>query len=117
MICKIYCLVNPIDGTPFYVGSTIGNIKSRVSDHCSYGAGKGWQSKRFKFIQSIKNKNLKIKWAVLLLVNESIRDEAEEQAYNFLIQKGYKLLQHGNQFNATKKGNYGFKEIPVKDNK
>ena len=117
MLCKIYCLINPIDNKVFYVGSTIGRIKSRISDHRNYGAGCGWQAKRHSFIKQIDSSGLKIKWNILIIVNESIRDFAETQSYNFLIKNGHKLLQHGNQFNATEKGSYRSKKIPAKDNK
>lgn len=59
---KIYCLVNKLNGEIFYIGSTYGNLKKRLSDHiynskCSLKRNK---MKRSQYIKNVGEHNISI---------------------------------------------------------
>jgi hypothetical protein len=130
MLCKIYCLINPIDNAPFYVGSTIGDIKVRIQsnkDNCLpaiYQTASKHMKERGKLIDKILKQGLKIEYSVLFIVDISLRDFTEKAAYEILTEIGYKLLQHENAFHASKRHAYwekirspDFKREPLQHSK
>lgn len=51
--CYIYCLINPINGSVFYVGRTFSDLNERLKSHISESKRK--ESKKNKIIQTLIN--------------------------------------------------------------
>lgn len=101
---KIYCLVNPVNEYPFYVGATNGNLNVRLSAHLSEVAGDlfyYWFSppglKHYVLREFIDRG---IKPTIVLLHTCTIHDVDyyERFFYNLLISQGFLLTNDTTRF-------------------
>lgn len=91
----IYCLINPFNNEPFYVGSTkCIRLKSRLSGHNTNYEG---TRQKKELIKLIKSAGLKIEIMPLLLCSEKAAIKCETHIYKLLINAGYILYQEGNR--------------------
>ena len=92
---SIYCLINPIDGKPFYVGATKFELRLRLFGHIGYANScpkNGGNEKNVLILDLIKNGlRPEIKW----LHSTDIHgvDYWENYFYTMLSNQGFCLLQ------------------------
>jgi hypothetical protein len=98
----IYCLINPIDGKPFYVGATRNDLKVRLSEHisCRLYHG-GFLKQRMKLIRKIIKKGMKPEIKLLKTVVKNV-DYHEAFFYRKLKRQGFELLQRHDRFFYSK---------------
>lgn len=110
---NIYCLVDPRNNTPFYVGSTKRKLSLRLSGHISDSKGVfglrpykdnvlyvGYQKKLY--IQSIINGGNKPQIVLLCSVAPHLTDLFEKYFYSYFKSQNIDLLQVSNRFNYQK---------------
>jgi hypothetical protein len=97
---KVYCLINPLTGNPFYVGATKGRLSTRLSQHI--GEAMGVNTYYIRSISDDKKDLIRIAMyyqerptAKLLYSSDSLFDAGyyEEFFYNLFTLQGYTLLQ------------------------
>lgn len=90
----IYCLIDPMDNKPFYVGSTE-NIKQRINGHLfsiSECHQSKW-SKKTKKISDIIESGHNLTYSILHIADNFTRDHYEYIFYSILKSQGFNLLQ------------------------
>ena len=105
---KIYCLLDPFSGLPFYVGATRNKLEFRLNSHVAgrkviqYVPGK--TTDRHNLIKSIVERGEMPLISCLLVVPTSLTDIFEHYCYLFLTSQGIDLLQSNCRF--TYQGHY-----------
>ena len=109
---NIYCLIDPRNEKPFYVGATRLLPTLRLSCHLSSAKryakklsrdkSETISGKKHELIHQIVSANLLPIIKVLEIANEDIAGAAESKHYFKLIQSGYDLLQAPKQLVYTK---------------
>lgn len=103
----IYCLINPITNTPFYVGATAKELKIRLWGH--YGevnathSSNSLHSKRALIFNAARIAGLKIEIKHLDTVHISQANEMEAYYYNKFVTEGHFLIQSTARFIYTTK--------------
>lgn len=100
---NIYCLVDPRNDYPFYVGATIKTIRERCMQHCC-GLNKviNWRPQRFYpldlkkklLINEIFLAGFKTNVVLLAQVSDEVAHIYEAYFYNILNNQGYALFQY-----------------------
>lgn len=107
---KIYCLVNPLTGLPFYVGATKHRLSARISRHCSDNSRICTPDDSHSYNKAVLFKQLKdmgLRPIIMLLftTNKENVDICEKYFYNLFISQGIDLLQTNYNFLYDKKIN------------
>jgi hypothetical protein len=92
---NIYCLIDPRNKQPFYVGATNGSIYVRLSGHiteCKTYLPRYWSSKQH-YMNDILIAGLKPKTRLLHTCSIHEAEHYELFFYNLLLSQGFKLLQ------------------------
>jgi hypothetical protein len=102
---NIYCLIDPRNNKPFYVGATESNIKHRLSNHISEVKtySKDYWSDKIKLIKEIMQDNKRPVVMLLCVCDISSVDHYEAFYYNLFISQGYELLQRAQGLSYAKK--------------
>jgi hypothetical protein len=101
---KIYCLVDPRDNTPFYVGATKQKLRKRLFYHMTkYNIHWAYKPRKEKLI-SILNEHLLPIIAPIILTEAINADTMERLAYQYLKSLGYNLLQAEYRFTYQSNG-------------
>lgn len=99
--CKIYCLKDPRNKKPFYVGSTEKSLNIRLAGHAvktNRNSAGSISHKRFLLIQEIISEGYNIIIEVLDTVPFDRVDEVESGYYNTLKNEGNEMLQSEKHF-------------------
>jgi hypothetical protein len=91
----IYILIDPRDGCPFYVGSSI-RPDQRLYEHVLYdyrSHKNTWTSKKSYKIEDIENNNHEVCMKLIKRCEADARDYWEAYFYRRYTKKGYQLLQ------------------------
>ena len=99
---KIYCLINPLTGIPFYVGATRRTLHARFVSHVGASNVKTYSitksSTRANLIKSLMSQGLKPHISCLMIVSPDVADYCESHFYNYFISQGIDLLQSPHRF-------------------
>ena len=102
----IYVLVNPLDNQPFYVGSTQGTLKDRMSMHLTnlFFTFKMSESVRRKvaIILGIQYAGMQPIIKPIFYCSKDVATNCEKAAYHLLLSKGYELHQLSNRFKVAR---------------
>jgi hypothetical protein len=96
----IYALINPIDDTVFYIGSTKYHLKYRLSGHLNIT--NGCRKDRAELITTILDAGLKPEIFLLDTTTVSESGKLEEFYYYLFKSYGYNLMQSKTGFHYTK---------------
>lgn len=97
---NIYCLIDPRNNKPFYVGATIQPIETRLSGHISEIGTYSQKYRSDKMVCIAQLMNIGKRPKVRLLLSTSIYavDFYEYFFYLMFIHQGYDLYQDNNRF-------------------
>lgn len=102
---NIYCLVDPRDGKPFYVGATNCRLNTRLSGHISESKTilpQYWNNKN-KLINSILRDGKRPRIRLLKVATMGSVDHYEFFFYSMLTQHGFVLIQRTTAFHYKKR--------------
>jgi len=103
----IYCLFDPRNGYPFYVGATCYKLNHRLSNHVNekktYSAER-WSEKMI-FIRELEKVGIRPQIKLLYTASIDTVDHYEAFFHAVLTRQGYKLLQkpHAFSYKNTRK--------------
>lgn len=103
---KIYALVNPVTGDPFYVGATCGSLKSRLRKHVLdsyYCSGQDLVWRRNELIRKILSSKLIPEIIYLFSCKRSLVPEIEKCTHLLFSIAGFEMLQCDNMFHYKQK--------------
>ena len=91
----IYCLVNPVNSIPFYVGATKVSINTRLSYHIheSKHILPQYRDKKHTFISNLLSTGIRPTARLLYITTLYGAEYYELFFYNMLIKYGFTLLQ------------------------
>lgn len=98
---KIYCLVDPRDNKPFYVGATKRKLNLRLTGHIQdirCFRPDDMSAKKI-LITSILKEGLRPIIRLLVETEKDYVDTYERMFYDILTKQGFNLLQSANKFN------------------
>jgi hypothetical protein len=107
----IYCLFDPRNGRPFYVGATCYRLNIRLANHINERnvySRRVW-SKKMQFIDGMMCAGVRPKVRLLYVSNIDTVDHYERFFHEMLVQQGYALLQKPHAFsykNTIRNGRY-----------
>lgn len=102
---NVYCLIDPRDRKPFYVGVTVSKINIRLAGHiseiktyppCNY-------STKMAFIADIINSGKKPQTRLLITASIHDVDHYEYFFYKMFTHQGFNLIQKPTAFSYSKK--------------
>lgn len=115
---NIYCLINPINNKPFYVGATKGRLSYRLYCHVKESANPLYNhTMKAIVINEIIDRGYKVKIDLLLSCHLTASDFYEKFFYDMLLMQGYSLVNYPSQFfyysqrTNTRKGRYSCPKI------
>lgn len=101
---RVYCLIDPLDKKPFYVGATATPLTARLSGHINEVKTYCWQrSEKILHIENILKSNRRPKVRLLIIATLHSVDHYEKFFYDLLIKQGFTLLQKKTAFTYSKK--------------
>jgi hypothetical protein len=108
-VYKVYALIDPRNGHPFYIGATCVPLEQRLMLHISTNHKTkycGNLQKKYERLRSIIEGGKRPIIKTLRICDLERVDHYESFYYRKFVKKGYKLLQHNRHFNyraATEK--------------
>jgi hypothetical protein len=102
---KIYSLIDPRTGKPFYVGATQSELKARLSHHVAHAKGDLCTKKlkrRMELIRSILAEGMRPKICLLEVVALSAAGECERKHFMRLKKAGFDMIQGDGNFGYNK---------------
>lgn len=117
MLYNIYTLIDPICGSPFYVGATKQKLNDRLRLHIKstknqkskYSVGNKKNERISEIINSGKTPTIKL----LEIVTFDNVNISEKKHYDKFVALGFKLLQSKSHFNYTKRSSVRNESIKI----
>lgn len=116
---RIYTIVDPLTGDPFYVGATKYMVKYRAKGHISDAVNNvcltGTKAELRRKIRSIISKHMKPVFIELFSVDATEAGDAEEAVHILFSLAGFRLMQCGNEYSFYTNNNLAkYRVMPKK---
>jgi hypothetical protein len=101
-VYKIYVLIDPRNGQPFYIGATVCSLQKRLSAHISTNPKTKYLGNSLKKYNRLRNIKTAGRDPIIKLLKECSLGSVnyyESFYYRKYIRMGHTLFQHKNQFN------------------
>lgn len=108
MLGKLYCLVDPRTGQPFYVGTTYRKLRERLAQHIAVARNllphqDGIIERRGRFINDMVAHGIKPEIKLLFVSHIDNINRIEGETYRLFCDLGYNLLQSDCRFFTNNK--------------